>query len=192
MYEKIQEAILYQSTDDLLDIVHDSSLIYIAITEESLEICKILKEYGADINCKNYVTGKTPLHLACSCGYIEIINWLLEQGANLRSVNDEGEEPINFCPNIPTALHLIKISPILMTVPDINGNNQLHNASYGKLWEYSLEEFPKISQEYFDIAIKAKNKKGYIPEQLRQFVLEIRMHLDKGEKVPIELADKVF
>merc|ERR1719181_821617 len=41
--------------------------------------------------------GRTPLHLACECGNVETMVWLLEQRANANAKTLSGMAPIHFC-----------------------------------------------------------------------------------------------
>jgi ankyrin repeat protein len=49
---------------------------------------------GANINAKNEYN-QTPLHLACKYGKYDIVQKLLETGANHQALNGNGQKPID-------------------------------------------------------------------------------------------------
>ena len=59
---------------------------------------KALIDAGANPNKRLYLSragpGGTPLHVAAMKGYIDIIELLLESGANIDAVNDDQETPL--------------------------------------------------------------------------------------------------
>ncbi|XP_034646431.1 protein phosphatase 1 regulatory subunit 27 [Trachemys scripta elegans] len=63
-----------------------------AVLAGNLDCVKLLVRYGADIHQKDE-NGWTPLHMACSDGYIHIARYLISLGARLDATNDEGEKP---------------------------------------------------------------------------------------------------
>ena len=56
------------------------------------EILRLL-ELGADINVQNY-KGKTGLHCAAKAGFLNVINLLIEKGADLDATDNNGETPL--------------------------------------------------------------------------------------------------
>ena len=48
---------------------------------------------GADINIQNY-KGKTGLHYAAKAGFLKVINLLIENGADLDALDNDGETPL--------------------------------------------------------------------------------------------------
>ncbi|XP_078098466.1 protein phosphatase 1 regulatory subunit 12A-like isoform X8 [Mustelus asterias] len=63
-----------------------------ACIDENLEMVKFLVEHCADTNQPDN-EGWTPLHAVASCGYINIAEYLLNNGAHVAAVNSEGEIP---------------------------------------------------------------------------------------------------
>lgn len=51
---------------------------------------EFLVEHGADVN-KGDNEGWTPLHATASCGFLYIAKYLIEKGANVAAVNNDGE-----------------------------------------------------------------------------------------------------
>lgn len=55
---------------------------------------KFLVENGANINQPDN-EGWIPLHAAASCGYLDIAEYLISQGAHVGAVNSEGDTPLD-------------------------------------------------------------------------------------------------
>ena len=63
------------------EIAKNGTLIKLSENGEAVLIKKLLKN-GVTPNCKNH-EGHTPLHVACSKGHVDIVNELLNYGANV-------------------------------------------------------------------------------------------------------------
>ncbi|ELW64742.1 Protein phosphatase 1 regulatory subunit 12C [Tupaia chinensis] len=63
---------------------------YEACIDENLEVVRFLVEQGATVNQADN-EGWTPLHVAASCGYLDIARYLLSHGANIAAVNSDGD-----------------------------------------------------------------------------------------------------
>ncbi len=66
---------------DLASLSIEAGTTKIIKTEDRLKVLNFLLDNGADIDIKAS-NGKTALHFACYNGYLEIIDRLLERGAN--------------------------------------------------------------------------------------------------------------
>ena len=62
--------------------------------QESLEICKLLLNIGADVMCLDK-EGNTPVHWAARAGHIEVLRLLLVRNCPLDVQNDDGETPLH-------------------------------------------------------------------------------------------------
>lgn len=51
---------------------------------------EFLVEQGADVN-RGDNEGWTPLHATASCGFLSIAKYLIEHGANVAAVNNDGD-----------------------------------------------------------------------------------------------------
>jgi len=59
-----------------------------AVAKGDIDTVKKFIEYGADVNEKS--NGMTPLMIAARYNQVEIINLLLENGANAKTINESG------------------------------------------------------------------------------------------------------
>lgn len=71
-------------------------LLRACVWGRSDEYVKKLLEAGADVNCKDG-DGYTPLMEAVRCGKTKIVELLVENGAKVDAVNNEGRRAIDFC-----------------------------------------------------------------------------------------------
>ena len=65
-----------------------------ACIDDNLEMVEFLVQRGADVN-RGDNEGWTPLHATASCGFLSIAKFLLDHGANVSSVNNDGELAID-------------------------------------------------------------------------------------------------
>lgn len=73
--------------------------LHAALFGRQVEIARLLIEHGADVNIKRGGRGLpragwTPLHYAAGYGFMELIEQMLERGANLNALDDEGRTPL--------------------------------------------------------------------------------------------------
>ena len=73
---------------------YSNSPFHLAISKGDVESVKKFISYGADIN--NIVNNMTPLMVAARFNQVEIINILLEKGADIAIENDRGLTALNF------------------------------------------------------------------------------------------------
>ena len=76
-----------------------SDLLYFAAEFGQINIARLLIENGADINMKHGELQNTPLHIAVIIDDMEMIELLLENGANKNIVNRYGYSPISLVEN---------------------------------------------------------------------------------------------
>ncbi|KAG8179340.1 hypothetical protein JTE90_007613 [Oedothorax gibbosus] len=72
------------------------TLLHYAVWRGDLETIRFLKRYDMDINAKDARVGKTPIHIAAEHGYIDVINYLIENGANVESYDERGRTPLYY------------------------------------------------------------------------------------------------
>lgn len=61
----------------------------------SLEMLKLLAEYGAELNKPDVRKGRTPLHYAAAGGYFYVAEYLLESGADYNSLDSDNMTPLD-------------------------------------------------------------------------------------------------
>ena len=65
-----------------------------ACIDDNLDMVEFLVAHGADVN-RGDNEGWTPLHATPSCGFLSIAKFLLEAGADVAAVNNDGELAID-------------------------------------------------------------------------------------------------
>ena len=61
-----------------------------------LEMARLLVEQGADIHARGYDRSCTPLHVAAGLGQSDIVDYLLNQGADINKPNCYGKTALNY------------------------------------------------------------------------------------------------
>jgi ankyrin repeat protein len=69
----------------------------VAISKGEVDVVKKFIEYGADVN--ETTNGMTPLMYAARYNQVEIINLLLEKGANAKAKDERGNTALNHAEN---------------------------------------------------------------------------------------------
>jgi hypothetical protein len=89
---------------------HGTNMFFEAIESGKLEQVQQLFEEGARLDMRTtaqgflsnmtvkvpYSTGATPLHAACLLGSPEIVQYLLDQGADVRAKDNDGHTPLDY------------------------------------------------------------------------------------------------
>lgn len=96
----------------------------IAIQTESIEIIQLLLEYGADVNCYDYLG--TPLQVACYSDSIDIVELLLEANADVNFYKNND-------PPVTIACYQSKVSLLKLLLQ--------HKADTNCLWNYTWDRF---------------------------------------------------
>jgi ankyrin repeat protein len=102
-------ALRYRCDDDIIELLIEKgadlkdtdnegvSIFDMAITYERLDLVKKLVEEGLyDVNETSRKSGFTPLMCATCYGRVEIVKYLLEQGANKDAVDSQGLRAYDF------------------------------------------------------------------------------------------------
>jgi ankyrin repeat protein len=120
--------------------LNHQSDIFSAISNNSLPSIKKLLNTGTDINIRaktGYTdmicSGSTPLHVASrSRVNIEVLTYLLEQGANMEARNERGHTPLHIAVKYGTIEHVNVLlrAGAKMNVHDSQGKTPLHFASH--------------------------------------------------------------
>jgi hypothetical protein len=78
----------------LVNATAPSLPLFVAAQQGFSRICRLLIEYGADIDRNDPKSGCTALYVAAQEGHEEVACALLEAGASVGSVNRRGETPL--------------------------------------------------------------------------------------------------
>lgn len=88
--------------------IHYVSPLWCASVAGKLEVVKCLVKYGADVNSESD-TGSTPARSACFMTHLEIVMFLVENGANILKPNYNGGTClINSVQSVPLCEFLLK------------------------------------------------------------------------------------
>jgi ankyrin repeat protein len=93
-YENIQRYIPYVDVNKK-DKYRQSSLHYAAINPE-LRIIELLLNNGALVDIRG-PQNRTPLMIACTYDNLDVINKLLDRGADINAIDDIGKTPLMHC-----------------------------------------------------------------------------------------------
>lgn len=185
----IELADYFDSTDSSADIINEQclSLLHVAIqsskNSNTLETVKFLVAKGANVNLKAMLALKqkklirvgmkgtyidstpisTPLHYAAMTGKADVVNYLLETGADVNSTHDEhGNTPLhlaawfNHADCVQILLENNADSSIRNTTA---GSTPVHSAA----WRDSLESLKILIQHGADITVKNSTGIGNTP-----------------------------
>ncbi|XP_060569026.1 uncharacterized protein LOC132727508, partial [Ruditapes philippinarum] len=90
------KCLLYHGVDINYRNANKASALEKAVLYQQRDACKFLLENGADVNGKGGKYKRTPLHIAADIGAIEIVELLLQHGAEVKIKDCKGHFPI-FC-----------------------------------------------------------------------------------------------
>lgn len=90
------ETMLIEGCDPNLESPIGFDCLYLAVHSKFLDAVKLLIEYGAEINKNTKMwSQRTPLGLACSIGVKEIIEYLVQKGADINGVDKDSYTPLH-------------------------------------------------------------------------------------------------
>ena len=75
--------------------VYGQNAIYWSVSLGHLECCKLLKSFGSDHDHPDDLN-QTPLFYAIKNNHVEIAEWLLSQGCNVKITDKRGSSLVQF------------------------------------------------------------------------------------------------
>ncbi len=101
----LQEAVIEGFEDIVEELLKGGANVNVQFTEDpmlhnavrggNIAIARQLVSHGADVNLHDTDGGKTPLHIAASCGRTECVKFLLEHHADVNARDDYGRTPLH-------------------------------------------------------------------------------------------------
>jgi ankyrin repeat protein len=96
--------------------------LHLAVFKRHFDIAWTLLIYGADPNARDDEHGGTPLHLASTCGWVDIVNLLLDRGASVNSQDGHGKTPLHMA---ASSGHLDAARWLIRHGADVNARDYL-------------------------------------------------------------------
>ena len=78
-----------------LEKIYESALAG-AASKNHLQLVNFLYEQGISVDAKNSRTGQTALHLPVKLNHVEVVKFLINAGADVNSVDNEGNTPLHY------------------------------------------------------------------------------------------------
>ena len=141
------------------------TLLHHAVRMTDQSLAKLLIDCGADINAISE-SGTPILHLATTTS-LEMVDFLLRQGADIGVVDDQQKSVLRYTANVDVVNYLIEHGANVDS-QDCEGNTLLHEARSLKLIQALLEAGadPGLSNAYGENALHALCALMYPPPQL--------------------------
>lgn len=93
---------------------HGYSAMFLACICEQLEVMQLLRDHGGSIHVVDR-WGRTPLHAAASMGSMEVLKWLLREGAPRKVVDVDLQMPGGLC--VGKVIPSLSQTPLLFLTP---------------------------------------------------------------------------
>lgn len=164
---------LYEVPDDRS--IHNVTPLWCASVAGRLPVVKCLVQHGADVNSVSD-TGSTPVRSACFMTHFDIVNYLVENGANISKPNYNG----GTC--LINSVQCVKLCEYLLNhgadvnAQDIQNKTALHYAIQEHRFETTkllLEHGanPHLTSRYHDDALQTACIKGAC--QIFEYLIEV-------------------
>jgi len=161
-------------------IFSPESKLGLAVTRGDLaEVKRLVIDCGANPNGQSTVEGGTPLHTAADRGYLRIVEFLLEHGANPNMKNNYGSTPLHYAAmyGYPEVVELLLEHGANPNIQSNYGSTPLHYAAM-----YGYPEVVELLLEH-GANPNIQNRYGYTPLHFAIegcFVDVVRVLLDHG------------
>ncbi|RXM96356.1 Ankyrin repeat and SOCS box protein 9, partial [Acipenser ruthenus] len=119
------EALLHHGADIDHNIKHLGTPLYVACTKQNVESVKKLLELGANLNTE----GDTPLHAATRASRPDLVQLLLEHGADVKARNTEGKEPLDLATPGSEARRILMQREVMSKCEDVNDDSAIQDNS---------------------------------------------------------------
>ncbi|XP_067618406.1 uncharacterized protein [Eurosta solidaginis] len=89
------EVLLKNKASTIAQDMSGNSPLYYAIGNNHVNVVKVLLEKDTNVDSNEAIGGFTPLHAAAECGYLELVNFLLQNKADVNARNDRDWTPLH-------------------------------------------------------------------------------------------------
>ena len=125
----------------------DWTALHLAVSSGSVEICTLLLALGqVEVDARS-ATRRTPLHLAALCGFPDILDMLLQRGADINAYDSDGYTALHLAASLG---HLATVQRLLNYDPDFTLTNRMEKTSY------DLSSTPEI-KALFETCFEQRN-----------------------------------
>lgn len=140
--------------------------IHIASYNNNLEIVKaLLNTFKISIEERNCFDGMAPLHYGAKGEAIEVINYLVKNGANIKAKDQEGKQPIHYASK--TNLYKTNAVEVIKYLINFGANINAKDHQGKQPIHYASEGGNLVVLEYFinvlKLNINERDKDGYTP-----------------------------
>ncbi|RKP17949.1 ankyrin [Rozella allomycis CSF55] len=107
---------------------HGMTLLHYSVVYGNISAAKMFIQKGSPLNLKNREAGATPLHLAVKDGFLDIVQILVENGADVVVGDHVGHSSIHYAAIYDYAYilnYLIMTSHVHPDIPDLHGRTPL-------------------------------------------------------------------
>jgi ankyrin repeat protein len=146
----------------------------------NVEIAKYLIEKGANVNAEDR-DGWTPLHSACEID-LEIVKYLVDKGAKVNAKDDGGWTPLYYARNVEIAKYLIEKGA------NVNAKNEYGYTPLHCACDYHFTEIVKLLIEK-GADVNDKDKDGWTPLHYACNVETTELLIKKGADINVEDND---
>lgn len=78
------------------DLSNENDYLHCAVSSSAYDMASLLIRHGTDVNSRCWERLRTPLHVACEYGDIEMIRILLYHGADRYAMDSDGITPFTY------------------------------------------------------------------------------------------------
>ena len=165
--------------------VNNYKPLHLASKNGHLEIVTYLVEHGANLNEPDIVIGVdganlnepdivigvdvlSPLHEAVRGGHFDVVEYLVEQGADINAIHDHYRKPINMIINLDSKPNYRKIAFFLMRRGIEDGTFDEADATHGLRAVYDRIQKEALLEPIIQRTVERQNERNEFAEEMRK------------------------